>query len=310
MTTIPLNPERFLYAAIGDVHGDLPALAAAVDAIRAKAAETGREAFVLALGDAIDRGPSSAGCAAFIMRLARGEDAAHPGTDLCFVRGDHDVALSFDEATGRFSSAVEPAEWAERLNDLPPDADERHVAREWIDFVREAPSAILLRNDAEGVLLSHGAVPHADLLPRLATLADADSPECGRDFTWCRVASSSRKLPNRSSLFCDVGLLDVADFLDWLAARAGGEGFRIVHFVHGHEHTPPGCDVAALPGGRKVWSVTSFRSDDDGILGAMRPAALLLNTDAPPVSEGGAVAPPVSGSGAVAPRVLFPEVSP
>lgn len=25
MTIIPFNPEHFLYAAIGDVHGDLPA---------------------------------------------------------------------------------------------------------------------------------------------------------------------------------------------------------------------------------------------------------------------------------------------
>ncbi len=283
MTIIPFNPERFLYAAIGDVHGDLPALAAAVDAIRAKAAETEREAFVIALGDAIDRGADSAGCAAFIMRLAHGENAEREGVSLVFVRGDHDVALSFGEASGRFTSVVEPAEWAERLNDLPPDADERRVAREWIDFVREAPSAILLRNETDGVLLSHGAVPHADLLPRLATLADADSPECGRDFTWCRVASSGRKIPNRSSLFSDVGLLDVADFLEWLAIHAGGEGFGVRHFIHGHEHSPPGCDVAELPDGKKVWTVTTFRSEDDGVIGAIRPTALLLNPDPEPI---------------------------
>ncbi len=300
MTIIPFNPEHFLYAAIGDVHGDLPALAATVDAIRAKATESGREAFVIALGDAIDRGSDSAGCAAFLMRLARNEDGGRAGARLVFVRGDHDAALSFDDATGRFASAVEPAEWAERLNDLPPDADERRVAREWIDFVREAPPAILLRNDAEGVLLSHGAVPHADLLPRLKFLADADSPECGRDFTWCRVASSSRKLPNRSSLFCDVGLLDVADFLDWLAIHAGGEGFAVRHFVHGHEHSPPGCDVAELPDGRKVWTVTSFQCEDDDVIGAIRPTALLLNPT-PPV---------VSGGEAVAPRALCVEVAP
>ena len=310
MTIITFHPDRFLYAAIGDVHGDLPALIAAVDAIRAKAAETGREAFVIALGDAIDRGPDSAGCAAFIMRLARGEDAEREGVNLQFARGDHDIAMSFDEASGRFTSAVEPAEWAERLNDLPPDAGERRVARKWIDFVREAPSAVLLRNDAEGVLLSHGAVPHADLLPHLTTLADADSPECGRDFTWCRVASSGRKIPNRSSLFCDVGLLDVADFLDWLAIHAGGEGFGVRHFVHGHEHSPPGCDVAELPGGRKVWTVTSFQSEDDGLIDAIRPTALLLNPDAPQISGGEAVAPPVSGGEAVAPRALYVEVAP
>lgn len=299
METLPFNNSgRMLYAAIGDVHGDLPSLAAAVDAIRATAAESGRDATIVVLGDAIDRGPDSAGCAAFIMRLARGEDAARPGTSLLFVRGDHDVAFSFDEASGRFSSAVEPAEWAERLNGLPPDDDERRIAKDWIAFVGKSPAAVLLRGESEGVLLSHGAAPHSDLLPRLETLSDAASPECGRDFTWCRVASSSRKIPNRSSLFCDVGLLDVASFLDWLAARAGGDGFGIGHFVHGHEHTPPGCVATALPGGRTAWTVGTFRDDGDGILDAMRPAALLLNPDAPPATE----------CGAIAPRPLYPEV--
>ena len=40
---LPCQPDRFLYAAIGDVHGDLPALVAAVDAARARAAGTERK---------------------------------------------------------------------------------------------------------------------------------------------------------------------------------------------------------------------------------------------------------------------------
>ena len=98
-------------------------------------------------------------------------------------------------------------------------------------------------------------------------------------------------LPNRSSLFCDVGLLDVADFLDWLAIHAGGEGFAVRHFVHGHEHSPPGCDVTALPDGKKVWTVTTFRNEDDGIMDAIRPTALLLNPNSAIVSGGDTVAP-------------------
>ena len=40
---LPCQPDRFLYAAIGDVHGDLPALVAAVEAAWVRAAETERK---------------------------------------------------------------------------------------------------------------------------------------------------------------------------------------------------------------------------------------------------------------------------
>ena len=311
MTVLPFQPERFLYAAVGDAHGDLPALVAAVDAVRAKAAESGRGAFVIALGDAIDRGCDSAGCAAFLMRLARGLDPARKDARLLFVRGDHDLGLSWNPATRTFSSLVEPAEWAEELGALPPHDPEREVARAWIEFVLGSPAAVLLRGEAEGALLAHGAVPHADLLPRLKTLADLGSPECDRDFAWCRLSSARRKIPNRASLFCDVGLDDLADALERIGEIAapgskapaapfagskpaapafegvsdavpdGEDGniqhsaFRIRHFIHGHEHAETGCEAAPVRGGRTAWTVTTFRGR--GVFGTIRPAVLLLD---------------------------------
>ena len=298
MTVLPFQPERFLYGAVGDVHGDLTALAAAVDAVRAKAAESGRGAFVVVLGDAVDRGPDSAGCAAFLMRLARGEDPARADARLVFVRGDHDVALSWSPATRTFSSLVEPGDWAEDLNALPEDHPDRAVALAWIDFVRDAPAAVLLRGEGEGVLLAHGAVPHADLLPRLRTLADVGSPNCDRDFTWCRLSSAPRKIPNRASLFCDVGLDDLADFLDRLAELACPIG----HFVHGHEHAEEGCVATPVRGGRTAWTVTTFRGD--GFFRPLRPAALLLDSR----SEGAEFAESVSHAES-AEAAKFAEVS-
>lgn len=282
MTVLPFQPERFLHAAIGDVHGDLPALVAAVDAVRAKAAESGRGAFVFALGDAIDRGRDSAGCAAFLMRLARGLDPARRDARLVFVRGDHDLGLSWNPAARTFSSLVEPGDWAEELGVLPPHDPEREVARAWTEFVLGSPAAVLLRGEAEGVLLAHGAVPHADLLPRLRTLADVGAPECDRDFAWCRLSSAPRKIPNRASLFCDVGLDDLADFLDRLEELAAGEGFGegrgpspVRLFVHGHDHAEAGCEAVPVRGGRTAWTVTTFRGK--GVFGAIRPAVLLLD---------------------------------
>jgi hypothetical protein len=282
---LPCQPDRFLYAAIGDVHGDLPALIAAVDAARARAAETKREAVIVVLGDAIDRGPDSADCAAFLMRLARGEDPSRTDTRLVFVRGDHDAALAYDAVHDRFSSSVEPCEWVERLESLPPDDPERTIAKDYIEFVREAPAALLLRGEREGVLFAHGAVPHVDLLPRLNSLVDLDAPECRRDFTWCRLSSARRKIPNRASLFCDVGLDDLADALDWIEILVATPGdmvgppepgvFRIAHFVHGHEHAESGWHAEAVRGGRTAWTVTTFR--DEGLFEPIRPAVLLLD---------------------------------
>ena len=283
MTILPFLPERFLYAAVGDVHGDPPALLAAVDAVRAKAGATGRAAFLIVLGDAIDRGPDSAGCASLLLRLARGCDPERKDARIVFLRGDHDEALSHDSATDRFASSVEPADWAERLNGLSPDDPERAVARDWIAFVREAPAAILVRGRREGVLFAHGGVPHADLLPRLETVADLGAPACERDFVWCRVSSVRRKIPNRASLTCDLGGDDVSDFLERLAALvdASREGdahpFRIRHFVHGHEHAAPGIARQELRDGVTAWTVTTFRDDGGGFLEPVRPAVALID---------------------------------
>ena len=291
MTVLPFQPERFLHAAIGDVHGDLPALVAAVDAVRAKAAESGRGAFVVVLGDAIDRGRDSAGCAAFLMRLARGLDPARKDARLVFVRGDHDEALSCNAATGLFSSSVEPADWAERLNTLPPDDPERDVARDYIGFVRESPAAILLRGAGEGILLAHGGVPHADLLPGLDSVEAVGAPRCDRDFAWCRVASARRKIPNRASLLCDVGLDDVSDFLDRLAgivteANVGKAdaiqhlAFGIRHFIHGHEHAAPGWISTPLRGGATMWTVSTFHAEEGLFQPAIRPSVVLIEPHA------------------------------
>ena len=291
MTIVPLDPSRVLCGVLGDVHGDLPALVAAVDAVRARAAESGSGAFVVVLGDLVDRGPDSAGCAAFAMRLARGEDSARRDARLLFVRGDHDEALSYNAATGLFSSSVEPADWAERLNALPPDDPERDVARDYVGFVRESPAAILLRGEREGVLLAHGGVPHADLLPGLDSLEAVGAPRCDRDFAWCRVASARRKIPNRASLLCDIGLDDISDFLNLLSRIVTGQNvgeaddiqhsaFSIRHFIHGHEHAAPGWISTPLRGGATMWTATTFHAEENLFLPAIRPSVVLIKSHA------------------------------
>ena len=282
---LPYESDRFLYAAVGDVHGDLATLTAAVDLVRERAAATGRAAAVILLGDLVDRGPDSAGCAAFVMRLARGLDPERPDVRVHLVRGDHEDALSHNADFDTFWSSVIPCEWFERLAALPPDDPERALARAFIAFAHAAPAAIRF---SSGILCAHGGVPHSDLLPHLASAADLNAPECARDFLWCRVSAVRRKFPNRASLGCQIGREDIADFLDRLDEFPAAEGLPAAPvrlFVRGHDHAPSGHAALRLREGRgMVHTVTTFCDDEEDFLGPQR-AALLLLPDDPATGE-------------------------
>lgn len=277
---IQYEPERFLYAAIGDVHGDLGSLTAAVDIVRVRAAAKGRTAAVVLLGDLIDRGADSAGCAAFAMRLARGLAPERPDVRVLLVRGDHEDALSHDVGTDSFSSDVVPCEWCERLAGLPPDDPERALAREFVAFAHDAPAAIRF---SSGILCAHGGVPHADLLPRLVTAADLCAPECARDFLWCRVSEARRKFPNRSARDCELGRDDILGFLgrlDQLPAAGDFPVSPVRLFVRGHDHARDGHASMSLGEGRgTVHTVTTFRDEEDDFFGPQRATLLILPDD-------------------------------
>ena len=294
---IQYEPERFLYAAIGDVHGNLSSLTAAVDIVRERAVATGRMAAVIILGDLIDRGPDSAGCAAFVLRLARGLDPERPDVRVHLVRGDHEDAFSDDAETDSFNSDVVPCEWCDRLDSLPPDDPERALAREFVAFAHAAPAAIRF---SSGILCAHGGVPHADLLPRLASVADLCAPECVRDFLWCRVSSARRKFPNRSAHDCELGRNDIVNFLDFLDQLPAAEGFPVSPvrlFVRGHDHARDGHKSMPLdagrassrPAGSAVHTVTTFRDKKSGIIGPHHATVLILPDD--PATDGPEVVP-------------------
>ena len=284
---IQYEPDRFLYAAIGDVHGNLDSLTAAVDVVRARAAATGRMAAVIILGDLIDRGPDSAGCAAFVLRLARRLDPKRPDVRVHLVRGDHEDAFSHDAETDSFNSDVVPCEWCDRLDRLPPDDPERTLAREFVAFAYAAPAAIRF---SSGILCAHGGVPHADLLPCPASVADLCAPECVRHFLWCRVSAARRKFPNRSTHDCELGRDDIANFLDRLdliPAEGGGDVSPVRLVVRGHDHARDGHKSMPLdkgrassrPAGSAVHTVTTFRDKKSGIIGPHRATVLILPDD-------------------------------
>ena len=205
---------------IGDLHGDLLALEAALAVVAAAGPERPQLVF---LGDLFDDEGHGLEVLLRVFELMTASPA-----DVCVIAGNHDEALSFDGA--RFASSVLPSDFADFLN--------AHAAHEWIGragklavrLFAQAPRALFF---PDGLLAAHGGFPLGDLHARLEETRDWNDPACLADFTWTRChPTARRKLPNRFSRGSQFGHEDFAAFCA-LAARLGRP---VTHMVRGHDH--------------------------------------------------------------------------
>jgi hypothetical protein len=213
---------------IGDIHGDLLALEAALALVdRETGRETGREsgarARIVLLGDLFDDGGFGLETVLRIFELV----LERPGL-ICLVAGNHDEALGYDGA--RFTATVAPSDFSEFLNE--------NLAHEWIGragklvvrLVADAPRALFF---PDGLLVAHGGFPLADLHGMLADTKDWNDPRCLTDFVWVRAHPRARKkLPNRTTRGCQFGYEDFAAF----CALSATLGRPVTHMVRGHDH--------------------------------------------------------------------------
>ena len=209
---------------IGDLHGDLLALEAALAQIRTHATIAGGPPpRIIFLGDFWD--DEGLG----LELLLRVFELILEAPELvCIIAGNHDEALSYDGR--RFASSVSPADFADFLN--------ANLAHEWI--VRAGKLAVRLTAHApralffpDGLLVAHGGFPLLDLHSALAETGDWNDPACLSDFVWARMhPTARRKMPNRFSRGSQFGYEDFADFCA-LSARLGRP---VTHLVRGHDH--------------------------------------------------------------------------
>lgn len=209
---------------LGDLHGDLLALEAALALAHRTAEREGTEApRLLFLGDLFD--DEGFGLEVLLRVFEIVLDAPDR---VCLLAGNHDEALSFDGV--RFSANVSPSDFADLLN--------ANLAHEWIGragklavrLFAEAPRALFF---PDGLLVSHGGFPLADLHGRLAETGNWNDPACLSDFVWTRAHPSARKkLPNRHSRGSQFGREDFAAFCA-LATRLGRPVNRL---ARGHDH--------------------------------------------------------------------------
>jgi hypothetical protein len=217
---------------LGDLHGDVLALEAALAAI--DMVDPG--ARLVFLGDLIDDAPARP-LVLRVMELMLDE----PGR-FTLLAGNHDDALIAPrEPGGPFTSRVEPGDFALELTNPQGDA----LGLAYVRIIAEAPRAIVFE---DGLLATHAGVPHRDLLPTIRSVADLSSPACQSDFMWLRAANAPRKRPNRFALGGSFGWEDLRAFFDHVAPILG---HPLTALVRGHDHVtgPHRAHVPAAWGG-------------------------------------------------------------
>jgi hypothetical protein len=211
---------------IGDLHGDLLALESALALIarEADASAPPRAApRIVFLGDLFDDGGHGLEVLLRVFELL----IERPGA-VCVLAGNHDEALGFNGA--HFTATVSPSDFSEFLN--------TRLAHEWV--VRAGKLAVRLFAQApralffpDGLLVSHGGFPLADLHASIAERGDWNCAQCLIDFVWTRAHPRARKkMPNRASRGSQFGYEDFAAFCA-LATRLGRP---VTHLVRGHDH--------------------------------------------------------------------------
>jgi hypothetical protein len=213
--------ERPLWI-LGDLHGDLLALEAALDLVRRGPQPEGPPR-LLFLGDLFDDEGFGLEVLLRIFELI-----VEAPDRVCLIAGNHDEALSYDGV--RFSSSVVPSDFADFLN--------ANLTHEWIE--RAGKLAVRLFTNApralffpDGLLAAHGGIPLVDLHATLAESGNWNDPICLSDFVWTRAhPKARRKLPNRYSRGSQFGYEDFAAF----CSLSAGLGRPVTHMIRGHDH--------------------------------------------------------------------------
>ena len=173
---------------VGDVHGDLLALEAALEQIERSGDSAGIR--IVFLGDLFDDGAHGAEVVLRVFELV-----LDGPMQITVLAGNHDEALSYDGDT--FQSSVLPSDFTDWLNANREDEWTVRLGKLIIEFFERAPRAIFF---PDGLLATHGGMPHTDRHPELEATGNWNDPRNLQDFVWTRAHPRARKrIPNRTS---------------------------------------------------------------------------------------------------------------
>ena len=213
---------------IGDLHGDLLALEAALHHI--ERSENGAAHSIVFLGDLVDDGEHGAAVFSRVLQLAMDKPS-----QVCLLAGNHDEAVTFEN--GSFRSCVSPADFVDWLAARAEEPWRTDLGRLFVATFASAPRAIIF---PDGLIAAHAGFPHTDLHPTIRERKDLSAPQCLQDFVWTRASRAKRKLPNRSARGCQFGSEDFSEFCS-AAGQVLGRSLRSM--VRGHDHVVGRFDV-------------------------------------------------------------------
>ena len=209
---------------IGDIHGDIRALKCIVGKIRSES----EDSRIVFLGDIFDRNLEDGGfetvkCFLSMLRDGNGE--------IIWLAGNHDTSLQYDEAAKKFPIATNRSEFASFLNEHP---DLHEFGKELVRIIGTLPEALVF---PDGLIASHGGVPHVDVSEKIKSLVDFETVECSNDFTWGRMTEAKFKFPDRTSRGHELGRRDFEKFCEHSANIFTAVGCQPVSgIVFGHQH--------------------------------------------------------------------------
>ena len=242
---------------IGDIHGDILSLHTLLSHVRKNA-----DFHLCFLGDLVDRGPFSTECFALLLEFAMD----HPKRVL-WILGNHDESLRYlyspttlaslafvevaPKADRKFAAAVEPAEFAQWLNESGTEREP--IGRLFVEVCRGLPRAALF---SDGLLATHGGVPLEDLWNDLVQKESLYQERALLDFTWVRLCDQPSKkgwkldaIKRRSSSDFQMGFKDLENFQNKVK-----EWFPFHSIVRGHDHFETG--YANLKHSKKIQVIT------------------------------------------------------
>ena len=239
---------------VGDVHGDILGLVAALQSFEKLSLPDAKLVF---LGDIIDRGSHDVACLTAILRYIR----EHPGK-ATWLMGNHDNSIYWNKDGVTLNSRVSPCEFLDVINHglSSNEVLYQEFANRFIGLTSQLPRAIIIGK----TLAAHGGFPHTDCLEHSADFIERNTnkdswrvseddnnikqllsntalPEhiltnMKSDFVHNRFDPAPYKIVSRMGSQCRFGYIDFRLFL----ANCHRAGLPIENLVRGHDHVTNG----------------------------------------------------------------------